>query len=137
MKARVRRLLLVLAAAALLLDGGLLLAERLGAASLPEEDTAYFLDVGEGDCTLLVSGGSTVLVDAGTPEGAPALVRELKSLGVRRLDAVIATHPHADHIGGMEAVLRAFPVRSFYMGAETQSDALDAALRRRRLTTAL
>ena len=100
MKARVRRLLLVLAAAALLLDGGLLLAERLGAASLPEEDTAYFLDVGEGDCTLLVSGGSTVLVDAGTPEGAPALVRELKSLGVRRLDAVIATHPHADHIGG-------------------------------------
>ena len=106
MKARVRRLLLVLAAAALLLDGGLLLAERLGAASLPEEDTAYFLDVGEGDGTLLVSGGSTVLVDAGTPEGAPALVRELKSLGVRRLDAVIATHPHADHIGGMEAVLR-------------------------------
>lgn len=78
MKARVRRLLLLLAAAALLLDGGLLLAERLGAASLPEEDTAYFLDVGEGDCTLLVSGGSTVLVDAGTPEGAPALVRELK-----------------------------------------------------------
>ena len=67
MKARVRRLLLVLAAAALLLDGGLLLAGRLGAASLPEEDTAYFLDVGEGDCTLLVSGGSTVLVDAGTP----------------------------------------------------------------------
>ena len=45
MKARVRRLLLVLAAAALLLDGGLLLAGRLGAASLPEEDTAYFLDV--------------------------------------------------------------------------------------------
>ena len=110
MKARVRRLLLVLAAAALLLDGGLLLAERLGAASLPEDDTAYFLDVGEGDCTLLVSGGSTVLVDAGTPEGAPALVRELKSLGVRRLDAVIATHPHADHIGGnyvgIEAVKR-------------------------------
>ena len=118
MKARVRRLLLVLAAAALLLAG------RLGAASLPEEDTAYFLDVGEGDCTLLVSGGSTVLVDAGTPEGAPALVRELKSLGVRRLDAVIATHPHADHIGGMEEVLRAFPVRSFYMSAETQSDGL-------------
>ena len=73
-------------------------------------------------------------MDAGTPEGAPALVRELKSLGVRRIDAVIATHPHADHIGGMEAVLRAFPVRSFYMSAETQSDALDAALRRRRLT---
>ena len=76
MKARVRRLLLVLAAAALLLDGGLLLAERLGAASLPGEDTAYFLDVGEGDCTLLVSGGSTVLVDAGTPEIGRASCRE-------------------------------------------------------------
>ena len=107
MKARVRRLLLVLAAAALLLDGGLLLAGRLGAASLPEEDTAYFLDVGEGDCTLLVSGGSTVLVDAGTPEGAPALVRELKSLGVRRHRDASPRRPYRRHGGGAPRVSRA------------------------------
>mgnify|MGYP000001302453 CR=1 FL=1 len=97
MKARVRRLLLVLAAAALLLDGGLLLAGRLGAASLPEEDTAYFLDVGEGDCTLLVSGGSTVLVDAGTPEGAPALVRELT--GAEEIHVTTAGCTVSSHCG--------------------------------------
>ncbi|MFQ9128280.1 MAG: hypothetical protein ACLR4Z_17620 [Butyricicoccaceae bacterium] len=53
---------------------GLPLAERLGAASSLEEDTsAYFLDVGEGDCiAALLLGGSTVLVDAGTPEGRTA-----------------------------------------------------------------
>jgi competence protein ComEC len=69
-----------------------------------------FLDVGQGDATLVrTSEGRTALIDAGP--GDPT--SQLRDLGVERLDLVIATHPHADHIGGMEAVLEAFPVGSY------------------------
>ncbi|MBI5106130.1 MAG: MBL fold metallo-hydrolase [Solirubrobacterales bacterium] len=66
------------------------------------------LDVGQGDATLLQAGGSTVLVDAGGPDGP--VVRRLRRLGVRRIDVALATHGSADHVGGLPAVIRALPV---------------------------
>lgn len=67
------------------------------------------LDVGQGDAILLRSpDGKTVLVDAGT--GRTDIAAELRGRGVEQLDLVVSTHPHADHIGGTEAVLRAMPV---------------------------
>jgi DNA internalization-related competence protein ComEC/Rec2 len=79
------------------------------AAGPPAALTVRFIDVGQGDATLLTSpGGATILVDGG-PD--PALVAtELVSLGVRRLDLMVATHPHADHIVGLPAVLARMPV---------------------------
>lgn len=69
-----------------------------------------FLDVGQGDATLVrTSEGRTVLIDAGPGDPTAAL----RDLGVEGLDLVVATHPHADHIGGMKAVLEAFPVGSY------------------------
>ena len=50
-------------------------------------------------------------------------IRRLEERGVRSLYAVIASHPHSDHIGGMAAVLSAFPAEHFYMGPETQNTA--------------
>jgi len=71
-----------------------------------------FLDVGQGDAVLLrAPEGQTALVDAG-PGGD--VVDQLRALGVTSLDLVVASHPHADHIGGMTRVLESFPVR-FYM----------------------
>lgn len=70
-----------------------------------------FLDVGQGDAVLVRSPeGRTALVDA----GGSSPVDDLEALGVQRLDLLVATHPHADHIGGMEDVIARFPVR-FYM----------------------
>lgn len=75
----------------------------------PGSLTVRFLDVGQGDAILLTSpGGATVLVDGG-PD--PAIVATaLSALGVRRLDVVVATHPHADHVVGLPAVLARIPV---------------------------
>ena len=67
------------------------------------------IDVGQGDAVLLRSPeGKTVLIDAGT--GRTDMVAELQGRGVTQLDLAVATHPHADHIGDMEDVLRAMPV---------------------------
>ena len=67
-----------------------------------------FLDVGQGDAILLQVPQGAVLVDQGPPEGNVA--RQLRGLGVRRLAALVLTHPQRDHIGGAEAVLRRLAV---------------------------
>lgn len=71
---------------------------------------AYFLDVGQGDSTLIVFGNTTVLIDAGETDKGDVVVGKLRSLGISRIDLLVATHPHSDHIGGMEKVLGAFTV---------------------------
>jgi competence protein ComEC len=77
------------------------------------------IDVGQGDAIAIRSPeGRWVLVDAGPPgtddPGAHPVVRELARRGVRSLDALVLTHPHLDHIGGAESVLRTFEVGVVY-----------------------
>ena len=72
--------------------------------------THLFIDVGQGDAVLLEQNGAFALIDAGEREAADGLVAYLQAAGVAKLDLLVMTHPHADHIGGMQAVLDAFPV---------------------------
>ena len=104
--------------------GGLYAADELGPQRELTADTAvHFIDVGQGDSALLLSGGQAVLIDAGTAESGAAVVRYLEELGVTELYGAVATHPHADHIGGMAQVIEAFPIEHFYLGPETQNTA--------------
>jgi competence protein ComEC len=74
------------------------------------------LDVGQGDSILLVSpNGNTMLVDASTKEAYPQIREALQKRGIDKLDIVVATHPHADHIGGMKQLLEEFSVGVYYM----------------------
>lgn len=76
----------------------------------------HFLDVGQADSTLLVSpGGPSILIDGGNNGDGPAIVSYLKSLGVKELSAIVATHPHEDHIGGLDLVLQSIPTKTVYM----------------------
>jgi competence protein ComEC len=72
--------------------------------------SVYFLDVGQGDSTLVLFNGRTILIDAGESDMGDRVVSDLTSLNVTRIDLLVATHPHSDHIGGMQKVLAAFPV---------------------------
>ena len=77
--------------------------------SVVSGDTAFsltFVDVGEGDCMLLVCDNEAMLIDAGDEDHAGAVTRCLAEHNVTRLAYVLATHPHADHIGGMKKVLK-------------------------------
>jgi competence protein ComEC len=74
----------------------------------------YALDVGQGDSELIITPeGKSVLIDAGTPQAADEVVAALRKRDVRSLDLAVATHPHADHIGGMRSVIENFGVKNF------------------------
>ncbi|MGE6415873.1 S-layer homology domain-containing protein [Planococcus kocurii] len=75
----------------------------------------HFLNVGQGDAILIQSGnGKNMLIDGGTKAQGAKVVSFLKSKGVTKLDAVVASHPDADHIGGLISVLNNFTVTKFY-----------------------
>ncbi|WP_312193018.1 ComEC/Rec2 family competence protein [Exiguobacterium sp.] len=74
----------------------------------------YGFDVGQGDSTFIRTKEEAILIDGGNNGKGEEVVRYLQKLGVKRLTAVIATHPDADHIGGLDTVLDAFPVDSVY-----------------------
>ncbi len=86
--------------------------------------TVTFIDVGQGDATLLSIGNRTVLVDAGPPESGPGLVRMLEGLGVEQISLLVATHPHSDHIGGMHDVLSHFGVDRVLDGTSPHTSGL-------------
>lgn len=93
----------------------------------------HFIDVGQGDSILIQSGKECMLVDAGTNESGPEVVRYLKSLGISRLSYLIGTHPHEDHIGGMDDVIRSFAIGTVIMPdvshtTRTYEDVLDALI---------
>jgi beta-lactamase superfamily II metal-dependent hydrolase len=74
-----------------------------------------FIDVGQGDSILIMTADShTILIDAGPPLAAGVLVSYLHNRSVSVIDALIVTHPDADHLGGAADVLRDFTVLSVY-----------------------
>ncbi len=70
----------------------------------------HFIDVGQGDSALILYDNTTVLIDAGEADAGPRVVSYLKRQGVSDIDILIATHPHSDHIGGMQDVFKNFNV---------------------------
>ena len=87
----------------------------------PDRLTVSFLDVGQGDATLIQHpDGSAVLFDGGPADARVA--RLLRQEGVDRLSAVVATHASADHHGGLVEVLRRFPVDLLVDGGDGTAD---------------
>ncbi|MCL6610533.1 MAG: MBL fold metallo-hydrolase [Peptococcaceae bacterium] len=86
---------------------------------LPEGEgnlKVHFLDVGQGDCILVqFPDGRNMLVDAGKNDSAGVIVGYLKKAGVKKLDFVVGTHPHEDHIGSLDVVLKTFPAGEVFM----------------------
>jgi competence protein ComEC len=108
---------------------------QAGAATTPAGLRITFLDVGQGDATLIQRRGAAILFDTGPPDG-PILAR-LRRAGVRRLDLLAVTHAQDDHDGGAAAVLRSMPVGIVLDGRDGVRDGAGARMaaeaRRRRI----
>lgn len=81
--------------------------------------TIHFLDVGQADCALLECGGEYMLIDGGNVDDSQMVVAYLLEQGIESLDAVICSHAHEDHVGGLPAVLAAFPVERIFAPTRT------------------
>ena len=76
----------------------------------------YFMDCGQADCAFLeFPNGQCMLIDSGLASFAESLISFIRGKGYDKIDYVVATHPHADHIGSMDKVLDNFEVGAFYM----------------------
>jgi competence protein ComEC len=82
------------------------------------------IDVGQADSILVtMSTGETMLIDAGDSESFDAIDEELDERNIGRIDILVATHPHADHIGGMRDVVERYEIGAVYMPDEKSDTA--------------
>ena len=70
----------------------------------------HYIDVGQGDSELVCCGGEYMLIDAGEPSASDTVVDYLNDHGIEKLDYVVCSHGHADHCGGLDAVVENFEV---------------------------
>ena len=101
----------------------------------------HFIDVGQGDSILIQAGEQAMLVDAGTNESGSVVTEYLRSLNITKLDYLIGTHPHEDHIGGLDDVIHSFDIGTVIMPnvshtTQTYEDVLDALLEKNLTVTA-
>lgn len=75
----------------------------------------YYLDVGQADSILIQDNDENMLIDAGNNEDGELLVTYFKELGIEKFKYVFGTHPHEDHIGGLDNVISAFDIGTIYL----------------------
>lgn len=76
----------------------------------------HFLDVGQADSMLIETpGGKSMLIDAGNNADSDMVVSYIKNKKINKIDVLVGTHPHEDHIGGMDVVIKSFDIGKIYM----------------------
>lgn len=75
----------------------------------------HFLDVGQADCILIqLPNGEVSLIDGGNRDDAEFIIDYLQNLKIKRIEYLIATHPHEDHIGGLPKIIKSFDIGNIY-----------------------
>jgi len=89
----------------------------------------HYVDVGQADCAVITFGDLAMIIDAGDEEHDDVVVSYLKSLNITKLVYVVGTHPHEDHIGGLDSVIEEFEIATLLMpNAEHDSPSFESVL---------
>jgi competence protein ComEC len=83
----------------------------------------HFIDVGQADSILIQQGANSMLIDAGNNDDSTLVKNYITSQGIKKLDYVVGTHPHEDHIGGLDVVINSFQIGKIYMPKVTSTTA--------------
>lgn len=75
----------------------------------------HFIDVGQADCILIQAPNKTMLIDAGNNADSNLILSYLKNLKINKIDVLVGTHPHEDHIGSLDSVIDSFDIGAVYM----------------------
>ena len=91
----------------------------------------YYIDVGQADSILIINQDKSMLIDAGNNEDGKQIVEFIKDKGITRLNYVIGTHLHEDHIGGLDDVINEFEIENILLpdittNTKTFEDVIDA-----------
>lgn len=81
----------------------------------------HFIDVGQADSILIQQGNNNMLIDAGNNSDSDLVMNYLKNQGVNKLDYIIGTHPHEDHIGGLDVVVKNFNTDKIFLPKVTSN----------------
>lgn len=96
-----------------------------------DELKVYFFDVGQADSIFVMSSGECMLIDAGNNADGELIVEQLESMNIETIDYVVGTHPHEDHIGGLDDIINSFNIKNVLMPkkiatTKTYEDVLNA-----------
>ncbi len=80
----------------------------------PNKMLIHYIDVGQGDCILIQVNNKNLLIDSGPKSDRRKLFNYLSELNLEKLDYVVATHPHEDHIGNMADIIKTYSITTFY-----------------------
>lgn len=99
--------------------------------SVSTDLSIHYIDVGQADSIFIQNKKNSILIDAGNNEDGPLLVKYLKEQNVSKIDYVIGTHPHEDHIGGLDSIINNFEIKEVYLPdvmttTKTFEDVLDS-----------
>ena len=110
------------------------LTKETGGTAVSDGSTleVHYLDIGQGDCTLIRQGDHAMLIDAGNNSKGTTVQAYLENQGIDHLDYVIGTHPDADHIGGLDVIIYKFDCGKVMMpdyskDTQTYDDVIQAA----------
>ncbi|MEQ8235176.1 MAG: MBL fold metallo-hydrolase [Syntrophomonadaceae bacterium] len=81
----------------------------------------HYLDVGQADSIIIQNGTHAMLIDAGNNDDASFVTGYIEQQGIKELEYVVGTHPHEDHIGGLDTVINSFPIGKIYIPKATNT----------------
>lgn len=90
-------------------------AQMMAASNTPDKMEVHFIDVGQGDSTLIKCGDKTMLIDAGDDSKGTAIQNYLQKQKINKLDYLVLTHPDADHIGGAPVIITKFDIGKVFV----------------------
>jgi competence protein ComEC len=124
MKNRIITIVLFMLLISILILGGCE-SEFVSEDNLEDNLLIHFIDVGQGDSTLIIFPNKEVaLIDAGTIARRKEVVEYIEKQNIKRIDYLIGTHPHEDHIGGLPEIIRSFEIGKIYLPNKTNNTAI-------------